>query len=340
MIPWCVATARQFCAVSVELRSNPLTNLLSANLMAQSRSGRKRILPQKHTPPPGWKSPLAPQQPLASARWILGGLTATLLLAALCVYATFCLLFWQGQWQLVFRPSRTITATPSSVGLKYDEIRFDSTETGVLQLNGWWIPADRPASASTLIFLHDGSGSLSDTLPQLQALHNLALNVFAFDYRGFGKSVNIHPSQASTYEDADAAWRYLTDTRHLSPSTIVLDGVGLGAAIAAETARRHPKAAAVILEDPKPPTLDSLEFDARTRLMPIRLLFHDRFDPTKTLASLRTPKLMLYSAHSASELYYQQAAEPKQRATVTDLFRDKNYLPYLRSFLGKYLIGS
>ena len=307
--------------------------------MAPSRSGRKRILPQKHTPPPGWKSPLAPQQPLASARWILGGFAATILLAAICVYATLCLLFWQGQWQLVFKPSRTITATPSSVGWKYDEIRFDSTETGILQLNGWWIPADH-ASANTLIFLHDGSGSLSDTLPQLEGLHKLGLNIFAFDYRGFGKSVNIHPSQASTYEDADAAWRYLADTRHLSPSTIVLDGVGLGAAIAAETARRHPQAAAVILEDPKPPILDSLDFDARTRLMPIRLLFHDRFDPTKTLASLRTPKLMLYPAQGGSGLYYDQAAEPKERATVTDLFRNENYLPYLRSFLGKYLPAS
>ena len=307
--------------------------------MAPSRSGRKRILPQKHTPPPGWKSPLAPQQPLASARWILGGFAATILLAAICVYATLCLLFWQGQWQLVFKPSRTITATPSSVGWKYDEIRFDSTETGILQLNGWWIPADH-ASANTLIFLHDGSGSLSDTLPQLEGLHKLGLNIFAFDYRGFGKSVNIHPSQASTYEDADAAWRYLADTRHLSPSTIVLDGVGLGAAIAAETARRHPQAAAVVLEDPKPPILDSLDFDARTRLMPIRLLFHDRFDPTKTLASLRTPKLMLYPAQGGSGLYYDQAAEPKERATVTDLFRNENYLPYLRSFLGKYLPAS
>ncbi len=116
--------------------------------------------------------------------------------------------------------------------------------------------------------LHDGAGSLSDTLPQLQALHTLGINMFAFDYRGFGKSVNIHPSERSTYEDADAAWRYLTETRHLSPSTIVLDGVGLGAAIAAETARRHPQTPALILEDPRPPVLDSLQFDPRTRLLP------------------------------------------------------------------------
>jgi hypothetical protein len=301
--------------------------------MAKSR---KRFLPQKHTPPPGWKSPLAPQQPLASARWILGALAATLLLAVLCVYVTFCLLFWQGQWQLVFKPSHAITTTPASAGLKFDEIRFDSTETGVLQLDGWWIPADNAAPAATLLFLHDGSGSLSDTLPQLQALHNLGLNIFAFDYRGFGKSVNIHPSQASTYEDADAAWDYLANTRHLSQSTIVLDGVGLGAAIAVEVARRHSQAAALILEDPKPPILNSL--DARTRLIPVRLLFHDRFDPTRTLAGLRMPKLMLYANDRA--LYYDQAAEPKQRATLADLYKDENYLPRLRSFLGKYLPGN
>jgi uncharacterized protein len=299
---------------------------------------------KRHTPPPGWKNPLAPQQPLASARWLLGGVAATVGLAAACVYITFCLLFWQGQWQLVFKPSRTITATPATAGMKFDEISFDATETGILQLNGWWIPAehDAPYAADTLLLLHNGSGSLSDTLPQLEALHNLGINVFAFDYRGFGKSLNVHPSEASTYEDADAAWRYLTDTRHVSASSIVLDGVGLGAAVGAETARRHPQAPALILENPLPPTLDSLQFDARTRVLPIRLLFHDRFDPTETLARLRTPKLLLYSTHDASGhqaagRYYDVAAEPKQRAIVAN---DQDYLNSLQGFLGHYLPGA
>jgi pimeloyl-ACP methyl ester carboxylesterase len=295
---------------------------------------------ERHTPPPGWKNPLAPQQPLTSARWLLGGLAATLGLAAVCMYIAFCLLFWQGQWQLVFKPSRTLTptSTPASAGLRYDEISFDATEAGILRLNGWWLPADRdaPYASDTLLLLHDGAGSLSDTLPQLRALHELGINVFAFDYRGFGKSVNIHPSEASTYEDADAAWRYLTDTRHLSPSSIVLDGVGLGAAIAAETARRHSQAPALIMENPLPPTLESLQFDGRTRLLPIRLLFHDRFDPTATLAQLRTPKLLLYS--DAPGRYYDQAADPKQRATFAG-YEDRNYPACLRSFLREYPAG-
>jgi hypothetical protein len=294
---------------------------------------------KKHTPPPGWKNPLAPQQPLTSGRWLLGGVAAVVGLAAICVYITFCLLFWQGQWQLVFKPSRAITGTPATVGMKFDEISFDATETGVLQLNGWWIPAEpsAPYAADTLLLLHSGSGSLSDTLPQLQALHHLGINVFAFDYRGFGKSLNVHPSEARTYEDADAAFRYLTDTRHLPASSIVLDGVGLGVAIAAETAHRHPQAPALILEDPLPPTLESLQFDANTRILPVRLLFHDRFDPTKTLAQLRTPKLLLYSAHDATGRYYDVAAEPKQRAIVAN---GEDYLSSLRGFLGKYLPGA
>jgi hypothetical protein len=275
---------------------------------------------------------LAPQQPLASVRWILGAGLATLGLALLCVYITFCLLFWQGQWQLVFKPSPVITSTPSSLGLKYDEIQFDATESGILQLNGWWIPADQP-STQTLLLLLGNSGNLSGTLPQLQILHQLGMNIFAFDYRGFGKSRNLHPSEKSTYEDADAAWSYLTGTRHLSASTIVLDGVGLGAAIAAETARRHSQTPALILEDPQPPILDTLQWDSLTRLLPIRLLFHDRFDPTQTLAQLRTPKLLLYPANDATARYYDQAADPKQKANLAAA----DVLPVLTSFLAKYL---
>jgi uncharacterized protein len=294
---------------------------------------------QRHTPPPGWKNPLAPQQPLANPRWLVTALAATLALAVVSVYIAFCLLFWQGQWQLVFKPSPAITATPASIRLKYDDIAFDATETGVLQLNGWWIPADNtaPYTADTLLFMHDGLGSLSATVPQLLALHELGINIFAFDYRGFGKSVHLHPSEASTREDADAAWNYLVDTRHLSASSIVLDGVGLGAAIAAETARRHPQAPAVILEDPRPPVLEALQSDPRLRLLPVRWLFHDRFDPASTLAHLRTPKLLLYSAHGSEGRYYGQAAEPKEKGTLRTA---ADYVQSLRSFLGKYLRGA
>jgi hypothetical protein len=99
--------------------------------------------------------------PQISGKWLLRALVISLVTAAACAYLTLCLLFYQGQWQIVFHPSRTITSTPGTVGLRFDEVRFDATESGELQLEGWWIPAE-PASRyanSTLLFFHDGKGS-------------------------------------------------------------------------------------------------------------------------------------------------------------------------------------
>jgi uncharacterized protein len=263
----------------------------------------------------------SPQPPLASARWIVGGLFATLALAALSVYLTFCLLFWQGQWQLVFKPSRAITATPS---VRYDKIAFGATETGKLELSGWWIPADN--APATILVMRNGTGTLSDSLPQIEALHRTGVNVFAFDYRGFGESTPLHPSEKSTTRDAEAAWTYLTDTRHLEPSRIALDGVGLGAAVAAEIAHRHPQAPALIIEDPSPPILDLLQFDARTRWLPVRLLFHDRF----VIREVSTPKLAIY-------LTGHYAVPGVQQTVHISSYTSPQYETVVESFLGQYV---
>jgi pimeloyl-ACP methyl ester carboxylesterase len=239
-----------------------------------------------------------------SGRWLLRALLALVGCAAVFAYFTLCLLFYQGQWQVVFHPSRVVSITPASSGLKYDEVRFDYTGAGISQLAGWWIPASSSTASSstaggstaawkTVLFLHDGRGSLSDTVPQLKGLHFLGMNVFAFDYRGFGNSANDHPTEERVYEDADAAWTYLIDIRHLDPKSIVLYGTGLGATVASEMAVRHRAAAALILENPAPPALSLIEADSRTHLIPIRWLFRDRFEIEPKLrllgAELRSP---------------------------------------------------
>jgi uncharacterized protein len=296
------------------------------------------------------------QQPLANPRWLAGALLSVTALAAFCVYGVICLLFWQGQWQLVFGPSQPVRATPAAAGLRYEDIRFDATETGVLQLDGWWIPAGVGAkyAGDTLLFLRDGSGSLSDSIGQLAALHALGINVFAFDYRGFGSSAKIHPSERSVLEDADAAWKYLVTTRHAPPDTIVIHGTRLGAAVAAETALHDSGAAAVIFEDLQPPVLDRIASDPRTRLLPLHLLFRDRFDPTQALALLKAPKLFLSppSAGPAEQRvppYFGIAAEPKTsvvlrpsaaQAAVEPLYGDPSYAAALDYFLSRHLLRS
>ena len=143
-------------------------------------------------------------------------------------------------------------------------------------------------------------------------------NVFAFDYRGFGRSVNVHPSEQRMTQDADAAWTYLTDTRHLPRRSITFYGVGQGAVLAAEAARRHPSAAAVIFDTPSLPALKMIIEDQRSKLLPVKLLLKDRFEPQKTLSALHTPKLFLNRAPAGSamaeygEALFHAAAPPKE----------------------------
>jgi hypothetical protein len=310
----------------------------AAERKAQRRAARK--------PPPGWKDPLAPQQPLVGGRWLIYSLLGVVALAAVCTYLTLCLLFYQGQWQIVFHPSRTITTTPAAIGLKYDAISFDYTGAGAAQLTGWWIPADPNElnSTRTLLFLRGGHGSLSDNVDQLKTLHILGVNIFAFDYRGFGQSVNTHPSEGHVYEDADAAWNYLTDIRHLDPRSIILYGTGLGATVAAETALRHHESPALILENPAPSALDLIAADERTSALPIRMLFRDRFEIGPKLNKLGielsppTQSIVLSGKPSPSpEIVRQENPNPSGPKFLLFLgpkpVADPHYLTALKGFL-------
>ncbi len=270
-----------------------------------------------------------------SGRWLAWALAVALSVAALCAYATLCLLFYQGQWQMVLHPARTITATPASQGLKFDDVRFDYTETGTARLDGWWIPAEKDArwSKSVLLYLHDGSGSLSDCVDDLATLHSLGINVFAFDYRGFGRSPGPTPREKRMKEDADAAWTYLTDTRHIAAKSIVIYGAGVGASLAADLAARQAPAG-VILDGPSEAAQKVIGADARSRILP-GWLITERFDPRETLRSLAVPKLFLdrSGTKSRTEELYQPAAFPKEYFEL----KQGGYEPTLRRFFDEVL---
>jgi pimeloyl-ACP methyl ester carboxylesterase len=200
-----------------------------------------------------------------------------------------CLLVDQGGWQFVLHPAPTVDKTPA---IPYQPVRFDAAETGQPRLTGWWIAADNPA-APTGLFLHDGSGSLSVTVPTLQLLHQANVNIFAIDYRGFGQSGGPHPTESRMAEDAAAALDYLVGTRHIAASGIIPYGQGLGAALAARLAVAHPELPAVIVENPDPDAYRRATHDSRAGLLPMSLLLQERFDIAAALDAVRQPKLLL-----------------------------------------------
>jgi len=236
---------------------------------------------------------------------------------------------------MVLHPARTITATPASQGLKFDDVRFDYTETGSARLDGWWIPAEKDArwSKSVLLYLHGGAGSLSDCVDDLATLHSLGINIFAFDYRGYGLSAGPVPREKRMTEDSEAAWVYLTDTRHFPAKSIVVYGAGVGASLAAELAVRHTPAG-VILDGPSEAAQRIIGTDARSRILPSWLIT-ERFDPAETVKNLTVPKLFLDRSgmKSRTEELYQPAAFPKEYFEL----KQGGYEPTLRRFFDEVL---
>jgi pimeloyl-ACP methyl ester carboxylesterase len=260
--------------------------------------------------------PLAQQQPLVSGKWLLWSLAGIFGGGLALVYLTSCLLFWQGQWQILFKPSHKESVGPSTAGVQFEHFGFAVTETGQHTLDGWFIPAGSEGryAGMTILYLHSmRDGSLSDTVPEILSLHRLGINVFAFDYRGFGFSDFARPSESLATQDTDAAWEYLVDTRHVPAASILIFGTGLGASLAAEAAARHPDAAGVVLDSPTPTALELLRVDPRSHWMPVRLLAHDQFDPGPVLTTLKQPKLFLLPPDTSSTAKQdaKQASDPK-----------------------------
>ena len=262
----------------------------------------------------GWRPPTTPP-PTVSGRWLLAGAGLALVAAALCSWGTLCLLFWQGSWQLLYQPAAAITRTPASVGLGFDSVGFATTAGGEPRLKGWWIAADPASRRSryTVLYLHSQDGNLSDAVDAVAALHSAGANVLAFDYRGYGQSQSAHPSEAHWREDAEWALQYLTGTRHLAASTILLDGRELGANLALEMAAAHPELAGVVLRQPVEGAANAIFNDSRARLVPAQALVSDRFELSAPAARLRIPSLWFAAAAPPGQMGMPEKPDAFQR---------------------------
>src|SRR5215469_3063285 len=89
-----------------------------------------------------------------SPAWLIKAIILVLLAAAFCTYLALCLLFRQGQWQLVLHPVHSNGATPNTP----DIVRFGPDDSGTPQLVGVWLPATSGAryAETTILFLPGG----------------------------------------------------------------------------------------------------------------------------------------------------------------------------------------
>lgn len=159
-------------------------------------------------------------------------------------YVAVLVVLYAFQSRLVFfpnTPSRAVGPGPDSIGLAYETVGI-LTDDGI-RLEAWYVPAREPRG--TVLFFHGNAGNISHRLDSLMLFNQLDLSTLIFDYRGYGRSEG-KASEAGIYRDGEAAWRYLTEERHVPTAEIVLFGRSLGAAVAASVAGQHRPGALII----------------------------------------------------------------------------------------------
>jgi len=247
-----------------------------------------------------------------------------ILISVISIYLLLVILIYLFQSKLIFFPDKNIVLNPGQCGLNYKEVKFRTSDN--LNLHGWYIPAN--SAKYTLLFCHGNAGNISHRLESIKQFHELDMNVFIFDYRGYGKSEGSITEQG-TYLDAQAAWEYLIIEKNINPQNIIIFGRSLGAAIACDLASRK-QCAALIMESAfkSIPDLGAQIYP----FLPVRWLSRFTYNNLEKIQKINYPVLFIHSRkdeiipYSHGEKLFEVANQPKQFLEIHGSHNDGFYI--------------
>jgi fermentation-respiration switch protein FrsA (DUF1100 family) len=247
-----------------------------------------------------------------------------ILLIIVLVILTFKILFMFLEQKGLYHPYKGVPETPMHIGINFEDINF-KTEDGKL-LNGWFVPAKD--AKITILYCHGNAGNIYHRLNKVEFFHEMGVNFFIFDYRGYGKSTGS-PTEKGLYKDAQAAYDYLASRSDAGKTRIVVYGKSLGGPVAADLCL-HRKAAALILEG----SFASVTMRAQQLypFLPMALFITQKFDTVAKVKNLHIPKLIAHGcqdeviSYEHGQILFAAAADPKQFLPFDGSHNDDIYI--------------
>lgn len=233
-------------------------------------------------------------------------------------------------------PNRVLFRPPSA------SYRDDSNIIKLKTSSGEAISAkfyENAAATFTILFSHGNAEDIGMIERFVSRLRENGFAVFTYDYNGYGTSEGS-PTENATYEDIDAAYKYLTEERSIPADRIILHGRSIGGGPAVDLASRQ-RVGGLILES---------SFTSASRVLTkIRIIPFDRFDNIDKIASVKCPILVIHGKKDWTipfhhgEALFAAANEPKtflwiDSAGHNNLF-DKasgEYLNAIRNFADSF----
>lgn len=261
-------------------------------------------------------------------------------------YTAILVLVFVFQSKLVYFPMKgPYEITPQTRGLVFERANI-ATEDGET-LAAWWIPAPAatsvPARGAVLPF-HGNAGNIAHRLDYARMFYDMGYATLLVDYRGYGESTGS-PSEAGTYRDASASWKWLTQTRGLNASDIVLFGESLGGGIATWLAvQESPRALILASTFTSVPDLGAQVYP----WLPVRWLSRIHYNNLANVAQIKVPLLIAHSPHddiipdAHGQRLFATAREPKVFLELAGghndgfVFTREPWRKAVRAFLARY----
>ena len=138
---------------------------------------------------------------------------------------------------MFFHPSRNPIENPGLAGISREDVFFPSTD-GV-KLHGWVLRPSGPVKGA-LLFLHGNAENLSTQVNAVLWLVKEGYIVFAFDYRGYGKSEGT-PDIPGVNRDGIAALDQFFRIGGVDAGRVAVFGQSLGGAVAVYAVANSPR---------------------------------------------------------------------------------------------------
>lgn len=235
--------------------------------------------------------------------------------------------------KMIFLPHPSSYTDAVFAKLKSENVEHVRLRSGSETILAVYLP--NPSAKYTLLWSHGNAEDLGDDLFFLEEFRRAGFAVFSYDYRGYGTSTG-RPSEKGAYEDAHAAYDYLTQTLHVEPARIISYGHSLGAAAAIELASTKPVGALIA----DAPFITAFRVLTRVPVLP-----WDKFDNASRIRRVHCPVLIIQGKADEvipwwhGQRIYALANEPKRslwidKAGHNDIFivAGKQYLQAVNDF--------
>jgi fermentation-respiration switch protein FrsA (DUF1100 family) len=206
--------------------------------------------------------------------------------------------------------------------------------------------AARPPRGRVLYF-HGQGGNVDNSLAHAKRFANMGFDTLVFDYRGWGTSTNLAPTEAGIDEDTRAARAYLVQ-RAGTDDGLIYYGISFGTAAATQRAVSEPPT--VLILEAGFASIEEMGRDSSDMDLPSSFIASDTWATSTRIASVRSPVLFIhgladdYVRPEFSQTLFDRANEPKKLVFVEGAKHaqvarglGEKYAPMVLSFVEDHL---